>query len=166
MGRNQFGLLAVATALALHGPLSAQEIENGSVVEHTGETGDLIVLRDGLVFWLSTGDDLFEADIVRASYPDMSIVSYNGCVFTLPENEDVPLDDDFCSLTVANAPTMAEVASRNDVTALVSGADAPLMVGGVVLSAGGLAAATNGGNGGTESVASAAAGAEQAGVDP
>ena len=145
---------------------SVQNMPNGSVIEHRSEPGELIVLRDDIIYWLSAGDDLFKADIVRSQNADTATISYNGCTMVLPEKQDVSLDDEFCALAALEAPSMAQIASEGGstlgTTALVSNANAPLVLGGVVLSAGGIAAATNGGNGGTGSAASAAAGAAQA----
>lgn len=166
-----FGILVLAVGLLAPSMMAfAQKQANGMVIEHAGDEGELIVSRDGIVYWLSTGDDLYSDDVVRAQNADMATITYNGCVMTLPQKEDVTLDDEFCALVVLDEPTMAQVASEGSVltgsTPITTAANAPLVVGGVVLSAGGLVAATDGGNGGTGSAASAAAGAPQAGVDP
>ena len=165
------GALIIAAGLFASSMVAfAQEQPNGIVIEHAGDEGELIVLRNGIVYWLSTGDDLFSSDVLRAQDADMATITYNGCVMTLPKKEDVTLDDEFCALVVLDEPVMAQVASESRAltgsTTTVTAANAPLIVGGVVLSAGGLVAATDGGGGGTGSAASAAAGAGQAGVDP
>lgn len=160
----------IASLIATSMMASAQKQPRGMVIEHTGDEGELIVSRDGIVYWLSIGDDLFSNDVLRAQNADMATITYNGCVITLPQKKDVTLDDEFCALVVLDQPAMAQLASENGVltgsTATATAANAPLIVGGVVLSAGGLAAATDGGSGGTGSAASAAAGAAQAAVDP
>lgn len=166
---NRMFLVAGIASIAMSLPVSAvaQKAAGGSVLEHSGEVGDLIVSRDGLVYHLSVGDELYENDILRAQFAKIATVSYNGCEFTLPEKQDVTLDSEFCNLVVATAPTSAEVASQSTTLAASNvGAgslmNAPLMIGGTVLSAGGIAAAVNGGDGGTESAASSAAGAAPA----
>ena len=164
--------VAIVSVVATLTPCSAFADQNadGSVIEYAGQRGDLIVSRDGVVYWLSEGDKLFTHDILRARFGDSSTIRYQGCEITLPENEDVVLDSAFCDIIVTEEPTMAATASENgglrSSVGSATGANAPLIVGGVVLSAGGLVATTNGGNGGTGSAASAAAGAPQAGVDP
>ncbi|NQY14325.1 MAG: hypothetical protein HRT81_10765 [Henriciella sp.] len=165
-----FGILvlgaAATSATQADEAAAKQPLADGQVVEHLGETGDLIVLRDGVVYYLSTGDDLFHADILRSENADVASVTYSGCTFTLPEKEDVTLDDEFCAFAMGEEPSMAQIASEGGTTlgatTIATNANAPFIIGGVVLSAGGIAAATNGGNGGTGSVASAAAGAPQA----
>ena len=157
---------SVTTLAQAEDVISNDKLSNGQVVEHLGETGDLIVLRDGVVYYLSTGDDLFQADILRSEKADAATVTYNGCSFTLPEKQDVTLDDEFCAFALGEEPSMAQIASEGGTalgtTTIATNANAPFIIGGVVLSAGGIAAATNGGNGGTGSVASVAAGAPQA----
>jgi hypothetical protein len=164
------GMLMLGASVTIAGHAdevtSKMPLANGQVVEHLGETGDLIVLRDGVVYYLSTGDDLFQADILRSENADAASITYNGCEFTLPEKQDVTLDDEFCAFAMVEEPSMAQIASEGGTTlgatTIATNANAPFIIGGVVLSAGGIAAATNGGNGGTGSVASAAAGAPQA----
>lgn len=138
----------------------------GSVIEHSGETGELIVSRDGVVYWLSTGDDLFLGDVVRAQNAEAARISFNGCEYVLPEKQDVNLNGEFCALASVEEPTMAQLASESGssvgAVGAATAANAPLIVGGTVLSAGGIAAAINGGDGGTGSAASVAAGAAQA----
>ncbi|MEL7096322.1 MAG: hypothetical protein AAGK70_12860 [Pseudomonadota bacterium] len=145
-------------------PAHAQNQADGTVLSYSGEPGQLIVSRDGIVYWLTEGDDLFDDDVVRAQRGGSSSILYNGCEFELPENEDVTLGDQFCSLASAEEGSMAMIASEgnlgNGVIEVVSGANAPFLVGGTVLSAGGIAAATGGGNGGTGSTASQDAGAQ------
>lgn len=159
-----YSLLVIATFMAAFSAF-AQKSSYGSVMDHSGEPGELIVSRDGIVYWLSTGDDLFENDVLRAQEADSATIRFKGCVFTLPEQEDVELDDEFCVVAAADEPSMAAIASEaatfSETSAIPTGVNAPLIVGGVVLSAGGIAAATNGGGGGTGSEASAAAGAPQ-----
>lgn len=166
MQRLVGGFLLATVALVLPLQTFAESSARGSVIEHSGETGDLIVSRDGVIYWLSAGDDLFSEDVVRAQNAETAKISFNGCEFTLPEKEDVTLDDQFCVLAAADGRTMAQVASEtgNSVgsVGVVTAANAPLIVGGTILSAGGIAAAINGGDGGTGSAASIAAGVEQA----
>ena len=135
----------------------------GSVVEHLGESGELIVSRDGIVYFLTTGDDLFDDDIVRAQHADASTIRVYGCTFTLPEKKDVSLGEEFCSLAAIEPTSMAEIASKSG-TGLesVAATNAPLIVGGVVLSAGGIAAATEEGSRSRTSSSNAAAGTPQA----
>lgn len=166
-----FRILVFAIGLIASSKMAfAQEQAYGMVIEHAGNQGELIVSREGIVYWLSTGDDLYTNDVLRAQEADMATITYKGCVMTLPQKEDVTLDDEFCALVIADGPTMAQVAGDSgvlrDSVAIQSVANAPLVVGGVVLSAGGLVAATDGGHGGTGSATSRAAGAPQAGVDP
>ncbi|MEL6756005.1 MAG: hypothetical protein AAFP81_06175 [Pseudomonadota bacterium] len=170
MTRNVSIMIAGAFGLSLIGSATAEQKEAGTVLKHSGEAGDLIASRDGVVYWLSTGDNLFPNDIIRASRSNVSTIDYDGCTFTLPEKQDVLLDENFCDLTAVYQPTMAESASEKQIwidSETVTGSDnAPLIVGGVVLSAGGLAAAANGGSSGTESVVSVASGAASGAVDP
>ena len=141
----------------------AQELGSGSVLQHSGEPGDFIVLRDCVVYWLSEGDQLFRDATVRSLKADSTIIEYNGCVMTIPEKQDVTLDDEFCGLVVADNDSMAQIALTNQsgrpasVSQIASSGNAPLIVGGVVLSAGGIAAATDGGSNGTSSITSSAA---------
>lgn len=157
------GVVAAAIAATSFTAL-AQKNAEGSVVEYSGIPGELIVSRDGIVYYLSTGEDLFNGDILRSKEGDVATITYRGCTYDLPSNEDVALDDEFCALIVAEEPTMAMAASGGaesiglNLGAVVNSANAPLMVGGVVLSAGGLAAATGGDGGGAGSATSAAAG--------
>ncbi|MEO1323962.1 MAG: hypothetical protein AAFV59_13255 [Pseudomonadota bacterium] len=165
------GWLVLATSLLATSMVAfAQKQANGMVIEHDGDQGELIVSRDGIVYWLSTGDDLYSNDVLRAQNADMATIVYNGCVMTLPQKEDVTLDEEFCALVVLDEPAMAQVANESGVltgsSTITTAANAPLVVGGVVLSSAGLVAAVDGGRGGTGSAASAAAGAAQAGVDP
>ncbi|MEM7329355.1 MAG: hypothetical protein AAF437_11485 [Pseudomonadota bacterium] len=170
MGRVLVASVLALATIVLPETALAQKEARGEVIEHSGEPGDFIVSRDSVVYWLSTGDDLYSGDIVRAQGADTATITFNGCEMTMPEKEDVTLDDEFCVIAGLVQPSMAAIASQGGpivgTTTATTTASSPLIVGGVVLSAGGLAAATNGGNGGTGSIASAAAGAPQANADP
>ncbi len=169
----RFGLIAIAAASALQSAsiASAREVSQGTVLEHAGEPGELIVSRDGVIYWLSTGDELFSDDVLRAQKADTSTITFNGCVITLEAKVDTVLDDQACTaLILSDTTTMAETAAESgSAVGPFDGAinaGAPLTVGGIILSAGGLAAATDGGSGGTASATSNAAGAPTATVDP
>lgn len=146
-------------------PAAAEQKARGNVTSFSGVPGDLIVSRDGVVYWLSLGDDLFENDTVRSRTDDPASIIYDGCEFTLPDGVDVLLDNEICVLATGQESSMAAISSQNESvavgSALMPRSNAPLMVGGVLLSAGGLAAATGGDNGGTGSTASSQAGAAQ-----
>ena len=144
----------------------AQKSIGNTVIEHIGEHGDLIVSRNGIVYFLTEGDAVHRNDVLRARYEDTSTIMYQGCVMTLPEGKDVKLDDDFCAFAAVEEKTMAERASEGTIFNETTGTNAPFMIGGVIVSAGGLAAATNGGNNGTGSATSSASGVVQGGVDP
>lgn len=150
--------------LVLSWPLEAAATEQpqGTVLELSGETGSLIVSRDAVIYYLEQGSDLFESDILRLNYGSETTIIYNGCVFNLPDGEDVVLDDQFCVMAKAideNSSMAATAASGGREQALfLTGSNAPLVVGGVLLSAGGIAAATGGDGGGSGSLASAATG--------
>lgn len=155
--------IAAAVVLSLPNSALAQNDPGGIVVSHSGKTGNLIVSRDTIVYWLAEGDNLFEGDIIRAQTDDSAIITFNGCTYSLPGKADVVLDGDFCALASVAEPSMALIASEGGtmtgfVTPL-SQANAPLIVGGVILSAGGIAATTGGDSGGTGSTASQEAGA-------
>lgn len=132
---------------------SQERFAQGSVIEYAGAPGELVVSRDGIIYYLSTGDDLFENDILRSKEESTSTIVYNGCVFELPASEDVSLDEEFCALVgVKKSPSMATLASQGEVTGasatnIASETNAPLIVGGVILSAGGLAAVSGSGGG-------------------
>ena len=163
------GILSLATVLmpALAG--AEQNFAEGSVTEYTGLPGELIVSRDSVIYYLSTGDDLFGGDILRSREGETTTIVFRGCEMELPASEDVALDDEFCVLAAVEEPTMAAIASTGDGTgvalgaggglvAAINSANAPLMVGGVVLSAGGIAATTGGDGGGAGAATRQAAG--------
>lgn len=153
----------VSIMIALPTAANSQTSPSGSVLQYNGTAGDLIVSRDGIVYFLSSGDSLFENDVLRTQTKNSTTISFNGCMFTLPEKQDVKLDDEFCALASAEEASMARLAGESEIggpfESSQSPANAPLVVGGVVLSAGGIAAATGGDNGGSGSTASQAAGA-------
>lgn len=155
--------IAAATVVSLSASAHAQKEPSGSVVSHSGKSGNLIVSRDTIVYWLSEGDNLFEGDIIRAQTDDSATITFNGCTYSLPGKTDVALDDEFCTLAAVAEPSMALVASEGGAVSgigpILSQANAPLVVGGVILSTGGIAAATGGDSGGTGSTASQEAGA-------
>lgn len=121
-------------------PRSAQ----GSVIEFQADQGELIVFRDGIIYYLMEGDDLFVNDILRAKDENTTTITFRGCTFELPASEDVILDDEFCVVAV-DQPTLAELESlghsSDGLVSTPSTNRAPLIVGGVVLSVGGLSAA-------------------------
>lgn len=143
-----------------------EKSSNGAVVAHLGQDGELIVSRDSVIYWLSTGDRLFEEDIVRAQQPNKSTIVFNGCVRTLPEKEDVLLDSGFCSLASLDGPSLAAIASEGGAVSELGSSSitqaSPLVVGATTLSAAGLIEALDGGSGGTGSVASEEAGVASA----
>lgn len=132
---------------------NAQEkLPNGTVVQYSGERGGLIVSRDSIVYFLTQGDHLFENDILRSKAAGVTTIVFNGCMFDLPAAEDIELDNEFCAAQGLEESSMATLAAEGE-TVISEGivgqtANAPLIVGGVVLSAGGLAAATGAGGGG------------------
>jgi len=132
-------------------PACAQDdLAQGSVIEFTGEQGELIVARDGIIFYLVKGDELFQNDVLRAKDGDTTTIVFQGCVLELPAAKDIELDDELC-LMITEAPTMAEVALLDDAVGSIGANEpnggAPLVVGGVVLSIGGLSALTGQGGG-------------------
>lgn len=140
----------------------AQE-PRGEVLAYSGAKGELIMSRDGIIYWLESGSELQFGDILRSRRGDSAIIKFDGCELTLPEGEDVRLDHEFCGEPIAAVPSAAENASNGlydiSVSDSVVRARAPLVVGGVVLSAGGLVAAIGGDGGGAGSATSAASGA-------
>lgn len=162
--RSQYILavfLVLATTMLSTSVAEAQKTPMGLVTEHSGEPGDLIASRDGIVYRISQGDELFLGDTLRVRTE--ATIIFSGCTYTLPQNEDIYLDYEFCSLVANTEPSMAFLASegRSAVGAseAISAGFAPLVVGGIVLSSGGLAAAIGGDDGGTGSIASQQAGA-------
>lgn len=154
--------LALAMAISLGSEAFAEKNAQGSVLEYAGEVGELVVSRDGVVYPISVGADLFAGDIVRARRADTAIILFDGCRMELPEGQDVFLNNEFCSAFIAEDKTMAMAASEN-ISVAGSGVEgvatnAPLIVGGVVLSAGGIAATTGGGAAGTSSTSSVQSG--------
>ncbi|MEM9571896.1 MAG: hypothetical protein AAF996_10535 [Pseudomonadota bacterium] len=146
---------------------ASPQTAEGSVIEYIGVPGELIVSRDSITYYLSTGDELFSGDVLRSRQAEAATIIFRGCEFELPASEDVALDDEFCAVAAIDEPTMAAIAGAgagasvgvgSGVVAAMSSANAPLVVGGAVLSAGGIAATTGGDGGGAGSPTSASAG--------
>lgn len=148
---------------------ASPQTAEGSVVEYIGVPGELIVSRDSIIYYLSTGDELFSGDVLRSRQAEAATIIFRGCEFELPASEDVALDDEFCAVAAIDEPTMAAIAGAgagtgasvgvgSGLVAAMNSANAPLVVGGAVLSAGGIAATTGGDGGGAGSPTSAAAG--------
>lgn len=148
--------------------VASAEESRGEVLSYSGDKGELIMSRDGIIYWLETGSQLVAEDILRSREAEKAVIVFDGCEFELPAGEDIYLDDDFCDAFAVLEPTAAEKASEglaNEVVAIESTVDlsmrtdAPLVVGGVILSVGGLAAAAGGDGGGAGSPTSNASGA-------
>lgn len=127
-------------------PIIAQsDSSEGSVLEFTGTPGELIVSRDGVIYYLVTGDALFQDDILRSRDAGTTEIIFRGCTYELPAAKDVELGDEFC-VALIDEPSMATIASQENVfvplSELEASRNAPLVVGGVVLSYGGLSALT------------------------
>jgi len=143
--------------------LASADGAHGEVVSFSGNNGELIMSRDGVVYWLRPGSKLLTGDIVRSKKATVAVIAFDGCEFELPAGEDVFLDEEFCDpAIVAAEPTAAEKASAGIASTSLNGptlrASSPLVVGGVVLSAGGLAAASGGDGGGAGSETASASG--------
>lgn len=132
---------------------ASAQATTGTVTEYTGVTGQFIVERDGEIYSLSTGKELFAGDVVRMKLPVSgdATVSYGGCTYSIPAGQDITLDDSFCETMAGLEPSEAELAASNTPPPLTgegAGAgNAPLIIGGIVVAAGGVAAAAGGGGG-------------------
>lgn len=148
------------------GNANAEDAADGRVTEFTGDHGELIVARDGVVYWLSSGDELFSADVVRSMKSGTATIVYRECELTLPKDKDVILDNEFCELGAANEQrSMAMLASEtNEFSGVVASnqlTDAPLLLGGTVLWTGGIASTVGGGTGPTSEQSTAGNSSQQ-----
>lgn len=138
------------SASANEGPSVEQReaAPGGLVLEHDGNEGDLIVSRDGIVYWMSIGDSLYEYDIVRSKSENTSTIEFDGCTFTLRKNLEVVLDESFCQKAAVTESTMATIASEAvGVTEVAASQGVPLTIGGVALASGGIASFVSGADG-------------------
>lgn len=155
MGKFGSALASLSFSLLTMSPAVSQDITaQGSVIEFLGAQGELIVSREGIIFYLQSGDELFLDDILRTKDEDTTTISFRGCAFELPAATDVTLDDEFCNLASATE-TMAEKAvialEGVAVEVVETTENSPLLIGGVILSAGGLSAFTGQGGGSSAS---------------
>ena len=126
MSRKWMSMIALA-AFAV-APVAQAEVA-GTVGATTGDLGSVLVVRDGEVYSLSTGDTLLVGDIVATRSAGSVLLSLTGCNVSLGGVEQIEIGAASC---LQGAVTSASVAAATTTT--VAATTAPLL-----LSAAGLA---------------------------
>lgn len=97
--------LAGAAALAMVGSAAAQAA--GSVQSTTGDTGSVVVVRDGEIYSIGAGDQVFPGDVIATRTVGSVVISANGCVVTLDGGEEVTIDESFCQPAAVREASVA-----------------------------------------------------------
>lgn len=154
-----FGALTFAqTAIAQDeaGSGSVPDLE-GDVVSTTGDTGSVVVERQGNLYSLSEGDDLFEGDIVQTTSNGSTTLNFTAadgtpCTVTLTASQIFAVTGASCSAPPPVAMTSTQIAAlEGTAVAGTAGSGVGAAVFGIpaALGAVGVAAAAGGDDDGT-----------------
>ncbi|RIJ29211.1 hypothetical protein [Henriciella algicola] len=129
----------------------------GDVVEATGDTGSVVVERQGNLYSLSEGDDLFEGDIVQTTSGGTTTLEFtaaNGtpCSVTLEPLEIFTVSAASCSSSPVAMTSTQIAALEGTAVAGTAGSGVGAAVFGIpagLAAIGGVAAATGGDDDGT-----------------
>ena len=114
---------AVALAALAVAPLAQAEIA-GTVGATTGDVGSVLVVRDGEVYSLATGDTLLVGDVVATRSSGSVLLSLAGCSVSLDRLEQIEIGATSCARgAVTGASVAAATAGSTAVTS------APLLLG-------------------------------------
>jgi len=114
--------LAGVAALAMVGSAAAQAA--GSVTSTTGDTGSVVVVRDGEIYSIGANDQLFPGDVIATRRSGSAILMVNGCEVALDGGEEVTVDANVCD---AAAVRDASIDAGGDMT--FAGNTGPIILG-------------------------------------
>lgn len=155
VGALTFAQMAVAQDGA--GAESVPDLE-GDVVSTTGDTGSVVVERQGNLYSLSEGDDLFEGDIVQTTSNGTTTLNFTAadgtpCTVTLTASQIFAVTAASCSAPPPVAMTSTQIAAlEGTAVAGTAGSGVGAAVFGIpaaLAAVGGVAAATGGDDDGT-----------------
>ena len=115
MSRKWMSMIALA-AFAV-APAAQAEVA-GTVGATTGDLGSVLVVREGEVYSLSTGDTLLVGDIVATRSAGSVLLSLTGCNVSLGGVEQIEIGAASC---LQGAVTSASVAAATTTTRASSG---------------------------------------------